>query len=212
MYEQHLKQQITNIFQAEVPLLPGASQHHRAGQPTQRLGANLSFSGVINSLNQVGWPSGRRGFRTDRWTITGDAARPGTVGRDDRGDERRLPAPPGAGRNDPDNQPTSCGLSGTRVPLAPGLQIAATKYIHAQQFCRAFTARMERLLEDCDALVSPTATTALHSIYKHETFRHAISRTLKRQVIGQSDIRARPVMVLLIGRAAVCNERSEDAE
>lgn len=161
MYEQHLKQQITNIFQAGVPLLPGASQHHRAGQPTQRLGANLSLSGDINSLNQVGWLSGRHNFRTDRRTITDDAAHPGTVGRDDRGDERRLP----------------------RLSIAG---ILRARFVWTR--------------------------TVLHSIYKHETFRHAISGSLKRQVVRRFDIRARPVMVLLIGRAAVCNERSEDAE
>lgn len=45
-----------------------------------------------------------------------------------------------------------------RDKLLGALDMPATRYIQAQHFRRGFTARMEKLMESCDVLATPTAT------------------------------------------------------
>lgn len=77
-----------------------------------------------------------------------------------------------------------------RSKLEAGLQMRATKYIRAQQFRREFTARAERLLEDCDALLAPTATVAAAPLDKRpeDYGRHAWKNTGIFNFTGQPSV------------------------
>ncbi len=55
------------------------------------------------------------------------------------------------------NQPTAFSEE-VRTKVESGLAVPATSYAEAQHFRRGFTARMDRLMLECDVLAAPTAT------------------------------------------------------
>jgi len=77
-----------------------------------------------------------------------------------------------------------------RGKLEAGLSVRATRYIRAQQFRRGFTTRMERLLDQCDALVAPTATVAAAPIDRRpeDYGRHAWKNTGIFDFTGQPSV------------------------